>query len=451
MGRRIIALLGIVAPLALARPAEAALSATQESSWLAWIGCWDGSAEVGSEEAATFTVCFRPLTTGGGVEIRTYTDGDLVSTEQMIADGAPRAVEEGGCAGERTATWSRDGARVFLTSELSCGEGITRETKGLLSILPGGEAWVEVQSVRAGDGAPLVGIRTFVPASEDALSAGPILDPTAGIEIAVSTARSQAAGELTPDALVEIVEHAGPDVTNAFLIERGEPFGLDRASLVALAARGVPGEVVDVMVAVSYPERFQVAAGEEVAEVSPETGTGGAAATPSTWPRRRWFRGYSPWGLGYDPYWDPYLSSSYWRRYGAYGYGGYGYGYGPYGYGGFGGGYRPPSLVVIQPPTVTDRATLSRNRGVVRSGRGGGSGSGGDSGLSRAPTRSSSPPRVARPSSGGSSSSSSGSAARAAPRSSSGSSSPARAAPSPSRSPSGGGGGSGNVRRARPR
>ena len=435
MGHRIIALLGIVAPLVLARPAEAAHAPAQEpSSWTAWIGCWEGSAEVGGAEAASFVVCFRPLTTGGGVEIRTYTDGDLVSTEQMIADGTARAAEEGGCSGDRIATWSRDGARVFLTSELGCGEGITRETRGLLSILPGGEAWVEVQSVRAGDGSPLVGIRTFVPASEDALSAGPILDPAAGIEIAVSTARSQAAGALTPDALVEIVDRAGPDVTNAFLIERGEPFGLDRASLAALAARGVPGEVVDVMVAVSYPERFQVAAGEEVAEVSPETRTGGPAAAAGAWPRRRWFRGYSPWGLGYDPYWDPYLSSSYWLRYGAYGYGGYGYGgygygYGPYGYGGYGGGYRAPSLVVIQPPTVTDRATLSRNRGVVR---GDGPGpSGRDSGLSRSPG-------------------SSGSAARAAPSSSRGSS-PARAAPSPSRSPAGGGGGSGNVRRARPR
>ena len=437
MKHRIIALLGIVAPLALARPAEAALPAAQESSWLAWIGCWEGSAEVGGDEAASFVVCFRPLTTGGGVEIRTYTDGDLVSTEQMIADGAAHAVEEGGCTGERTARWSSDGARVFLSSELSCGGGITRGTRGLLSILPGGEAWVEVQSVRAGDGSPLVGIRTFVPAPEDALAAGPILDPTAGIEIAVATARSQAAGALTPDALVEIVGQTGSDVTNAFLIERGEPFGLDRASLVALAARGVPGEVVDVMVAVSYPERFQVAAGEDIAELSPERETGGPAAAPGAWPRRRWFRGYSPWGLGYDPYWDPFFSSSYRLRYGGYGYGygpygyggGYGYGYGPYGYGGLGGTYRAPSLVVIQPPTVTDRTTLSRNRGVVRSGDGGGPSR--DSGLSRSPG-------------------SGGGAAHAAPRSSGGSS-PARAAPSSSRSPAGGGGGSGNVRRARPR
>ena len=295
---------------------------------------------------------------------------------------------------------------------------------------PRGEAWVEVQSVRAGDGSPLVGIRTFVPASEDALSAGPILDPAAGIEIAVSTARSQAAGALTPDALVEIVDRVGPDVTNAFLIERGEPFGLDRASLAALAARGVPGEVVDVMVAVSYPERFQVAAGEEVAEVSPETRTGGPAAAAGAWPRRRWFRGYSPWGLGYDPYWDPYFSSSYWLRYGAYGYGGYGYGgygygYGPFGYGGLGGGYRAPSLVVIQPPTVTDRghAEPEPGSGPKRPGATGPGPSGRDSGLSRSPG-------------------SSGSAARAAPRPSRGSS-PARAAPSSSRSPAGGGGGSG--------
>ncbi len=445
MGRRIFALLAVLAPLAPAFPVAGAPAAAQESSWLAWIGCWEGSAEVGGEEAASFVVCFRPLTAGSGVEIRTYADGELVSTEQMIADGAAHAVAEGGCTGERTANWSGDGARVFLSSELDCGEGVTRNTLGLLSVLPGGAAWVEVQSVGAGDGSPLIGIRTFVPASEDVISAGPLLDPSAGLELAVATARSQAGGPLTPDALVEIVERAGADVTNAYLIERGEPFGLDAERLLALSRRGVPGEVVDVMVAVSYPERFQVSGGAgESGEITPEARPAGAApAGGSAWPRRRWFQGYSPWGLGYDPYWDPFWSSSYRFGYGSYGYrygglgGAYGYGYGGlggaygYGYGGLGGTYRSPSLVFIQPPTVTDRATLSRNRGVVRSGGASPTSSGSDSGLSRSPTRS-------------------GGASRAAPRPSRGSS-PARAAPSSSGSSSGGGGSSGNVRRARPR
>ena len=433
MGRRIFVLLAMLAPLAAVLPAKGAPPAAQESTWLAWIGCWEGSSEVGGDDRATFVVCFRPLTTGSGVEIRTYTDGALVSTEPMIADGAPHAVEDGGCTGERTANWSRDGARVFLSSELDCGGGVMRNTRGLLSVLPEGGGWVEVQSVRAGDGSPLVGIRTFVPASDDVISRGPILDPSAGLELAVATARSQAGGPLTPDALVEIVERTGADVTNAYLIERGEPFGLDGERLLALSGRGVPGEVVDVMVAVSYPERFQVSGGgEESGEITPVARPAGAApAGGSAWPRRRSFRGYSPWGLGYDPYWDPYRSSSYRFGYGSYGYryGGLGGAYG-YGYGGLGGVYRAPTLVFIEPPTVTDRATLSRNGGVVRRGA---TSSGSDSGASRSPPRTSG-------------------ASRAAPRSS-GQSSPARAAPSASRgsSGSGGGGSSGNVRRARPR
>ena len=435
MGRRIFALLAVLAPLAPAFPAAgASAAAAQESSWLAWIGCWEGSAEVGGEAAASFVVCFRPLTTGSGVEIRTYTDDELVSTEQMIADGVAHAVTEGGCTGERTANWSGDGARVFLSSELNCGGDVTRNTRGLLSVLPGGAGWVEVQSVGAGDSSPLVGIRTFVPASEDVISVGRLLDPSAGLELAVTTARSQAGGPLTPDALVEIVERAGADVTNAYLIERGEPFGLDAERLLALSRRGVPGEVVDVMVAVSYPERFQVSGGAgESGEFTPEAPPAGAApAGGSAWPRRRWFQGYSPGWLGYDPYWDPFWSSSYRFGYGSYGYryGGLGGAYG-YGYGGLGGTYRSPRLVFIQPPTVTDRATLSRNRGVVRSGGASPASSGSDSGLSRSPTRN------ARPSS-------------AAPRPS-GRSSPARAAPSSSGPSSGGGGSSGNVRRARPR
>lgn len=454
MGRLIVALLAISAPL-LGTPvaAHGASYLAQETLWLAWIGCWEGSAEVGGDDTTGFVVCFRPLTTGTGVEIRTYAEGDLISTEQILADGLPRDLEEGGCTGERTAAWSRDRTRVFLASELDCGEGVGRSTRGLLSMLAGGEAWVEIQSVGAGDEDPLVGIRTFVPASDAVLSQGPILDPALGLELAVQTARSLAGSTLTPELLVEIVERAGPTVTGAFLVERAEPFGLDQRSLRALSEQGVPSEVLDIMVAVSYPERFEVSGGGDVNPVVPAAPV--ATARDRHSPFRGSFRGYSPWGLGYDPYWDPFWSNPYRFGYGAYGYGyRYGYNYGPFGYDGFGTSYlapRSPRLVFVQPPTVRDRARLSRHRGLVR---GTGTSRSPDSGSSsrirgggpsdyvggsarRAPSSSQSSSRAAPSSSQGGS--------RAAPSSSRGSS---RAAPSPSRSS---GGGSGNVRRARPR
>ena len=427
MRRATVGLMGLlalsIAPLPVSGIRAGPLGA-QETLWLSWIGCWEGAAEVGGDEADSFLVCFQPLTTGAGVEIRTYAQGDLVASEQMLADGAPRALEEGGCTGQRTSGWSTDRARVYLVSELDCGGGVTRSTRGVLSMLPNGEGWVEVQAVQAGDAPPLVGIRTFVPATESLLEQDGIVDPAEGRELAVRSAQVQAGGTLTPEMLAEAVERVGPSVTNALLIERGEPFGLDREVLKALSARGVPGEVLDVMVAVSYPERFELAG--TGADVNPEMRSPTAAASSSDWPRRRSFRGYSPWGLGYDLYWDPFWSSAYRFGYGGYGYNSYGYG--SYGYGAFGPSiYRQPRLIFVQPPTVQSRgATLSRNRGVV----GDGTRSARSSGGSRAApsrSRSSSESRAA-PSSGSSSGSS-------------------RAAPSSSSS----GGSSGSVRRARPR
>lgn len=421
MRRAMVGLVSVFAmPIAMlsAYPFEAGALQAQDTSWLAWIGCWEGASPAGEEgdQPDTFIVCFQPAASEAGVEILTYTDGELVSLEEMIADGTPRPVQEDGCRGEREARWSEDGARVFMHSTLSCGEGVTRATRGVLSILPGRDGWAEIQSVQAGDESPVVGIRTFVSADETSLAELGVPDPADGRELAVRTARIQASRSLTPEGLVETVEQAGADATGALLVERGERFGLDAETLRALDDSGVPGEVLDVMVAMSYPERFEVSGGPGA---EPEIRTADAtAAERRTWSRSRSFPGYSPWGYGL--YWDPF----WYGRYGfGFGYGRFGYdsfGLGPYGFGYY--GY--PRVVVIEQPTVRSRATLSRERGVVPP-------DDGQSGAtSRTPSRSVRPDRSrgtsrARPQS-------------SSPRVSSGSS-------------SGSGSGSGNVRRARPR
>ncbi len=431
MRRAIIGSIGVLAILSVpfaTSATEAGPSRAQDSLWLSWIGCWEGAAEVGGDETDSFLVCFRPRADGVGVDILTYSEGELTAVEEMLADDTPRPLVEGGCEGERSAGWSLDQSRVFLISELECGEGVTRTTRGLMSMLPGRDGWVEIQSVQAGDARPLVGIRTFLPADAATLASSRIPDPSAGRELAVRTARAQASAALTPRTLVETIERAGPSVANALLVERGEPLGLESETLRALSQKGVPGEVLDVLVAMSYPERFEISgSGPELAPAIRSPSGYGAAS-------RRTFRGYSPWGLGYDPYWDPFWSSSY--RYG-YGYNSFGYGYNSFGYGPFGYGYfgssiyRTPRLIYIQEPTVVDRRTLSRNRGVV----------GGSDRTARPSSRSQPTSRA------GSSRSGSSRAAPAPSRSRGGS----RASPASSPSRGGSSGSSGGTRTARPR
>jgi hypothetical protein len=426
MRRSLSAFFGVAVALAVSLPASAQVGIPgADARWLPWIGCWEGAAVTDEAAAAeSYVVCIRPLADVGGVEIETYAGGSLLTEEEMRADGRATAIAEDGCAGTQTAAWSADGRRLYLASDMECGPGVTRSTSGTLAILPEGFGWVEVQAVRSGDAEPLVGIRTFVPATEARIAELGVADPVAGGQLAVATARTRAGARLTADAIVELVERAGAPVAGALLIERGEPFDLDAPMLRELADRGVPGDVLDVMVAVTYPERFTVLGGGEDAELAMRTAPARAAAPAARnvapWPARAWGYGYSRFGYRYgyyDSYFDPF------RPYG------YGFGYGFYDY---------PRVIIVGPPVVEERsAVLSRTRGVVETNPSGGS----------------SQNAVPSPQRRGSdrSSSSSGSAGRSEPRGNSGSAAPSSSGGGSRDSTPSGGSSSGGERRAVPR
>lgn len=289
---------------------------------MAWFGCWE-AADNPAEAPGQLLVCFEPAPDAEGVLIRTLEDGELLGEERFVADGVPVPAAEGGCEGERTARWSSDGARVFVSSELRCAEGVTRASSGVMALALNGTEWLEIHAVQAGDREPIVGVRRFVPASAETAQRQGVEPYGAHMRLAVTTARAQASAPLGHPAVAEVVGEAGPDVARALVAEMGEPFALDAGSLKALRDQGVPGDVLDVMVAVTYPERFEIEGAswhaEAAAPVLP------AQRAQADWPVTR--RGYSPWARdwygwssfgyyrarygpwGYDPYWSPYWGS----------------------------------------------------------------------------------------------------------------------------------------------
>jgi hypothetical protein len=76
-----------------------------DSRWLPWLGCW----EAAEEGAAAPLICVIPLADGQGVELTTWTDGELVSSEAIHTDGMPREVDREGCRGVEQARFSQDG------------------------------------------------------------------------------------------------------------------------------------------------------------------------------------------------------------------------------------------------------------------------------------------------------------------------------------------------------
>ncbi len=328
-------------------------SSVDRDRWLPWIGCWEGALQPGEEEDDRFLVCFEFIGDEMGVELVTYQAGEVVAREELRADGLPSPAEEGGCVGERRAEWSGGGDRLYLHSELRCAEDLSRTSRGVLTFLPDGDAWMEIHAVRTGEASPVLGIRSFRPAPRSALADHGIGDPAAGLELAVSAARSRAGRSLAADDVVELVSEVGSAATGALLVERGDVFELDARTLKGMADRGVSEDVLDVMVALAYPDRFEIE-GREPALRAEERPTARAVAP---WPAGRSgarmgisvFRGYSPWGIGfYDPYWHD-----------SFRYGGYGYGMS---------GYRYPRVLVVQPPTVRDRGARVNPREGYRAG-----------------------------------------------------------------------------------
>jgi hypothetical protein len=176
----------------------------------------------------------------------------------------------------------------------------------------------------------------------------------------VKAARLAASQRLTEDDVIEAVGSVEGTAVEALIVERGDPFVVDADLLVRLDDAGVPDGVIDLMVAVSYPDRFAVKSGampidelEEADEFAP---------------RRRFYMA----GGYYNPFWSGF--GFYPRYYGLGFYDYYGYGYGGYGLGSWGyGGYGYyPRAIVVTPRSDTGLRMIKGRQGYTRGGGGSG-------------------------------------------------------------------------------
>ena len=343
------ALLGVppvnAAPGLLSAPAPApsaeSVAGAEDPRWLPWVGCWESVD--GAAAGDDLLVCFRPLSGIEGVEIVTISGSETISTEEVRTD-VRVPVADGGCEGEQWAEWSADGRRLFVHSTMECGAGVTRATRGVLAIHDGGRSWLEIHSVEVGDAEPVLAVTSFRPAGRERVERAEIDAPDEGRRLAVTTVRSAAARNLRPDDVGEAVGQIGSAATRALIVESNQSFRLDANTLRTLKAEGVPEEVLDVMVAMSYPETFGIMGGTHDPVYQ---GDAPRRTAPSdAYGPRRDYGGYSIYGSRF------------------YGYGPSFYGgYAPYGYGSTRGYYGPP-VVIIQPPVVVqERPRLIRGRG----------------------------------------------------------------------------------------
>ena len=384
----------------------APLAAQQDARWLAWQGCWqptsDPLAGDVAADAQVYVVCVTPA--DGGARFTTVADGQTVAERTVVANGTQQPIEQSGCSGWESARWSEDEQRVYLRSELTCEGGTERTTTGVLT-MASPEEWLDVQGVSAGDNTA-VRVRRYQVASEARIQAAGAQQTLGDRALALATARTAAAQELSLKDVREATTVLAAPVVEAMLVERQARIRLDADALISLADAGVPASVIDLMVAQANPDRFMIDRdARSVGDMPDEERADryGRYDRPPIY--AGW--GYDPWG--YDPFW--------------YGYGGrYGYGYG-YGYGDpysryYGGG---PRIIVIQPDGDdfdNDRGgRMVKGRGYVpRQGSSGDSGARGSSSSGTSSVGSSSSGSSSGSASSGTGSSGSSTGRKAKPR-----------------------------------
>lgn len=293
-----------------------------DARWIPWIGCWqlweeqfaqaDEFIQDDRSIVSRTSVCMTPTETGMSLVAKEHEQvGQRLLVERhLIADGAKYTIREEGCLGWEQSEWSADGHRLFTSGELRCGNEPIRTVTGV-SFMASTLSWVDIQHVQYGDREQLE-VRRYSPM--------PALETEAVIDVRalpfkpaeIRRARRFSTETLSLADVTEANKKTMSRVVEALLIETEPDLNLNLDSLIALDDAGIDDQVIDLLVAMSYPEHFLVEKRER----------------DGLWSSDRMNFG----GIGsiYDPIWygnlypyylTPLGSRSYWGGYNPYLYG----------------------------------------------------------------------------------------------------------------------------------
>ncbi|HEU4585047.1 MAG TPA: hypothetical protein VFR95_04810 [Gemmatimonadaceae bacterium] len=322
-----------------------------DARWQPWLGCWEPEGALDASNGRM--LCVLPVEGSSAVELASVDSGKVLVREQVVANGEHMNSDQGGCKGWKSAQWSPDGHQLYLRSDFDCEGGVKRTSTGIFAMAPGG-VWLDVQGVSARDGGGVRVLRYRPAAAPDVLR-DELARVTAERELALSAARTAATGSVSLQDVIDASHAVDAAVVQAWLIERRQNFAVDSRQLEQLADAGVPGSVIDAMVALSYPKKFAIAGTDEIgmrsseaALESEEQPSGRTIMSTMMYPYGFGYYGFSPFDYFYSPY-----------------------GYSPYGYG-FGFGWYPSGVpvVIIRNPDVNARphGRVVNGRGYVRGG-----------------------------------------------------------------------------------
>lgn len=277
--------------LTFALVAVPARAQSTDARWAPWLGCWtlatenlrDGATQNARRAARPQSVdqdgprvCVTRAADGARFETTAGVQSAVDQT--IVADGTARPVSDGDCTGTKSAQWSKSGLRLFSSASIRCqGEAEQRRVSGLSLIAPNGD-WLDIQTVAVG-ARETISIKRYYRDTTSPRSAFPSVVTSA----------------FTLDEVKDATGKVSTAAIEAALVETGAGFNLTAKSVKDLHSNGVPERVIDLIVALSYPEKFAIQRA--------------AYAVP---PPSIYRDPFGPgWSYGYPYYYDRYYGSPY--------------------------------------------------------------------------------------------------------------------------------------------
>ena len=273
-----------------------------DSRWLPWMGSWRLlSHTVNATDRdleGEYLLKISPGKRETAVTVQAFQDETVLSEDTIVADGLSQSLEDEECSGWTRYSWSDTGKRLLFESESSCTGELAQEISGI-SVIDDRGRWLDIQLLRD-QNERIMTIRRYSPVDE--------AEDFPGVGIrAARRAQPSSGANFSIDEIIELSNKVASEVLEAALMELHRPFNINSKTLVRLADAGVPTPVVDLMVALSFPEKFYVERDTiYLAEKSHSTSSGpgrGYYYTPYM------YYPYHPW------YWTPYSHPYYWYSY----------------------------------------------------------------------------------------------------------------------------------------
>jgi hypothetical protein len=293
-------------PLQAAGVSDNGSAKISDSRLLPWVGSWrlvSNTVNRKSEDLnGNYLLKIDPTAGGKSLAMKVFQDKKVLFEDTIIPDGVRQPLKDKNCSGWYSYSWSDTGKRLLFESESACPDSPRQKMSGI-SLINEKQEWLDIQLLQSND-ERIITIRRYSPL----ISAQGV----AGYSSAdIRKARYVAASNFSINEIIELNDKVASEVLEASLLELRKPFTINSKTLVRLADSNVPDSVIDLMVAISFPDKFYIERDTvpTIARAEPsrsEPARGYTAAPYAPYSYYSFYDPYFPWR------WTPYTYSLYW-------------------------------------------------------------------------------------------------------------------------------------------